>query len=203
VNAVYHREYSIREPVEVRILPTEITICSFPGPDRSISMAALRKRSFVSRRYRNRRIGEFLKELDLTEGRGTGLPKIMRALKRNGSPPPRFETDTGRTHFVVRFPVHPHAVSKSMPDLASSTSQVSEQVSEQVKRVLSFCAEAHSKKEILQQLGLSSAYMNYKRHIYPLFEKDLLEMTIPEKPKSRLQKYTLTDKGRKWLKESH
>ena len=55
VNAVYHREYSIREPVEVRILPTEITICRFPGPDRSISMAALCKRSFVSRRYRNRR----------------------------------------------------------------------------------------------------------------------------------------------------
>jgi len=29
----------------------------------------------VSRRYRNRRIGEFLKELNLTEGRSTGIPK--------------------------------------------------------------------------------------------------------------------------------
>lgn len=29
----------------------------------------------VCRRYRNRRIGEFLKELELTEGRSTGIPK--------------------------------------------------------------------------------------------------------------------------------
>ena len=27
-----------------------------------------------SRRFRNRRLGEFLKELDLTEGRATGIP---------------------------------------------------------------------------------------------------------------------------------
>jgi len=32
--------------------------------------------SFATRRYRNRRIGEFLKELSLTEGRGTGVPKM-------------------------------------------------------------------------------------------------------------------------------
>ena len=30
---------------------------------------------FLSRRYRNRRGGEFLKELEMTEGRGTGIPK--------------------------------------------------------------------------------------------------------------------------------
>ncbi len=35
----------------------------------------------IARKYRNRRIGEFLKELKLTEGRNTGVPKIKRALK--------------------------------------------------------------------------------------------------------------------------
>ena len=60
-----------------------------------------------SRRYRNRRIGEFLKELDLAEGRSTGLPKILRAMRVNGSPPPRFETDDDRTWFRVRLPAHP------------------------------------------------------------------------------------------------
>jgi ATP-dependent DNA helicase RecG len=34
----------------------------------------------VSHRYRNRRIGEFLKELELTEGRSTGVPKILKAM---------------------------------------------------------------------------------------------------------------------------
>lgn len=68
------------------------SISSQPGPDRSIRMADLKKDRFVSRRYRNRRIGEFLKELSLTEGRGTGIPKIMRAIRHNKSPRPKFET---------------------------------------------------------------------------------------------------------------
>jgi len=106
-NAVYHRSYEIREPIEVRILPDEITVTNFPGPDRSIRKEDMEKYTFLARRYRNRRIGEFLKELDLTEGRGTGIPKILRKIKTNGSPIPRFITDEERTYFVVVFFIHP------------------------------------------------------------------------------------------------
>ena len=79
------------------------TITSYPGPDRSIKLSDLQSGTFISRRYRNRRIGEFLKELNLTEGRGTGIPKILRAMKANGSPAPRFKTDDNRTYFVSYF----------------------------------------------------------------------------------------------------
>lgn len=96
----------MREPVEVRISPDDLVVLSFPGPDRSIRMEDLRAGKAVSRRYRNRRIGEFLKELDLTEGRSTGVPKILRAMKNNGSPMPEFESDEDRTHFLIRLPVH-------------------------------------------------------------------------------------------------
>ncbi len=68
--AVYHRSYEIREPIEVRILPDRMVVPSFPGPDRLIRDDDLKKYHFVARRYLNRRIGEFLKELDMTEGRG-------------------------------------------------------------------------------------------------------------------------------------
>ena len=43
-------------------------------------MRDLRAGVAISRRYRNRRIGEFLKELGLAEGRCTGVPKILRAI---------------------------------------------------------------------------------------------------------------------------
>lgn len=106
-NAVYHKGYDIREPIEVRILPDKIEILSHPGADRSISIEGLKSYRAVSRRYRNRRIGEFLKELHLTEGRNTGFQKIIRALKANGSPMPVFETDDERTYFLTTIPIHP------------------------------------------------------------------------------------------------
>ena len=37
VNAVYHRGYDVREPVEVRITHDELVVLSYPGPDRSVS----------------------------------------------------------------------------------------------------------------------------------------------------------------------
>ncbi|MDF1685132.1 MAG: ATP-binding protein [Legionellaceae bacterium] len=106
VNAVYHRSYEIREPIEVRLTPEELVVLSFPGPDRSIQLRDLQAGRAVSRRYRNRRIGEFLKELNLTEGRSTGVPKILRVMKTNGSPAPVFETDDDRSYFLIRLPVH-------------------------------------------------------------------------------------------------
>ena len=40
-------------------------------------------------------------------GRATGLPKIYDAMKRNGSPEPKFETDDERNYFLAVLPVHP------------------------------------------------------------------------------------------------
>ena len=106
-NAVYHKSYKIPEPIEVRIAPNKITITSCPGPDVSISDADVVNGMMVSRMYRNRRIGDILKELQMAEGRNTGLPKIHRHLYRNGSPEPRFITDIERRYLSVEFGVQP------------------------------------------------------------------------------------------------
>ncbi len=106
VNAVYHRGYDEREPVEIRIYPEKILILSYPGPDKSIRKSDIEKGLIIARRYRNRRIGEFLKELKLTEGRSTGIPKIIRSMENNGSPEPTFDTDDDRTFFIVELPIN-------------------------------------------------------------------------------------------------
>ena len=111
-NAVYHKAYDEREPIEVRINKDKIEIISHPGPDRSVTLEGLKNYEVYSRRYRNRRIGDFLKELHLTEGRNTGFKKILRASKKNGSPLPVFETDEAHDYFVTRFFVH------SLPNFA-------------------------------------------------------------------------------------
>ena len=106
-NAVYHRSYQIHEPITVTITPEEMEILSLPGPDRSITDADLENRVLISSRYRNRRIGDFLKELKMVEGRNTGIPLIVNAMENNGSGLPVFKTDEDRSYFRVILPIHP------------------------------------------------------------------------------------------------
>jgi len=106
-NAMYHRDYTIHEPVEITVEPDRISILSFSGPDRSISDEAIKNAtSLRSRRYRNRRLGDFLKEAGMTEGRATGIPTIQQALEANGSPKATITTDEYRTFFLIDIPCH-------------------------------------------------------------------------------------------------
>jgi ATP-dependent DNA helicase RecG len=79
---------------------------SYPGPLPPITNSDLQKERIIARDYRNRRLGDFLKELHLTEGRGTGVPLIHQSLKRNGSPDAVLYTDEQRTVFLVTIKVH-------------------------------------------------------------------------------------------------
>jgi ATP-dependent DNA helicase RecG len=107
VNAFYHRDYQQREPIEIRIYSNSIIFINHGGPDRSIRLESFNSGQVRSRRYRNRRLGEFLKELELTEGRATGIPTILKTLEENGSLKPRFNTDDDRTFFEVELFIHP------------------------------------------------------------------------------------------------
>lgn len=95
VNAFYHRSHQEHEPITITIEPEGIEINTVSGPDRSISDAAIKKAQLLkSKRYRNRRLGDFLKERGLSEGRFTGFPTIQEELSRNGSKPAVVETMT-------------------------------------------------------------------------------------------------------------
>ena len=211
VNAIYHRSYEIRELVEIRIHPDKIEILIFPGPDRSIKQSDIDKGILVARRYRNRRIGEFLKELKLTEGRCTGIPKIRIAMKNNGSPEPVFETDDERSYFLTTLMIHPEARAREQVSLQESpqvipqvtpqvtpqespqeSPQLTPQLTLQVIQLLVFCKMPRKKQEVLDFIGLSHDYKNYKRHILPLVKKGFLSMTHPENPRHRNQKYQTT-----------
>lgn len=92
-NCLYHRDYQTREPVEIRIYPDFIVLLNYGGPNRNFKTNNASTSTIFSRRYRNRRLGDFLKELDLTEGKATGIPIIKKSLRDNGSPQVEFETD--------------------------------------------------------------------------------------------------------------
>lgn len=156
----------------------------------------------MSRRYRNRRIGEFLKELDLTEGRSTGVPKILKAMATNGSPPPLFETDDDRAAYVIRLPVHPLA---RVPEEATDqvTGQVTPQVTpevppqwtEAVQRLLVVLEGEMSRQQLQDALRLSDTKHFREAFLQPALDALLIAMTQPDVPRSSKQRYRLTAAG--------
>ena len=219
VNAIYHRSYEEREPVEVRITAEELVILSFPGADRSIRMEDFHKGQAVSRRYRNRRIGEFLKELDLAEGRSTGVPKILRAMRENGSPAPVFESDEDRTWFLVRLPVHEGVgqeargqetvhdtdqvtgqdnlleMKKKRHDALQVTPQDTLQVTEHVERLITTLTGTMNRAQLQKVMRLRDRNHFTSAYLEPAVNAGLIEMTIPDKPTSSNQRYRLTAAG--------
>ncbi|NEM99434.1 RNA-binding domain-containing protein [Pontibacter burrus] len=208
-NALYHRDYLVREQVEIRVTPESIVILNYGGPDRSIRQEDLRSGRIRPRRYRNRRLGDFLKELDLTEGRATGIPTIKRVLESNGSPAPIFRTDDDRTFFEVEIFCHPAFLEASLVESDQANDQVNDQAEEELAKrlepehmkVLKYALKPAKRKDILEGvLGLANHTDNARRYIDPLLAEGLLDRTIKDRPSSPLQRYVITEKGRKLLK---
>ncbi|MCS7035337.1 MAG: putative DNA binding domain-containing protein [Saprospiraceae bacterium] len=108
VNAFYHRGYDVStEPIKIYLYPDRMEIISYPGPVPGILPEHFAEGARVPPApNRNRRVGDFLKQLRLAEMRNTGIPTIIREMKQNGSPPPRFDFDASRTYFRVTLPAH-------------------------------------------------------------------------------------------------
>jgi ATP-dependent DNA helicase RecG len=76
------------------------------------------------------------------------------------------------------------------------TMEVATEVTTEVKRLLNVMTGDHSRKELQELLRLKNAEHFRKAYLLPAISADLMQMTLPEKPKSRLQKYRLTETGR-------
>lgn len=193
---MYHRDYQVRELVEIRIYPDSITILNYGGPDRSIKMKAFEEGVIKPRRYRNRRLGDFLKELDLTEGRATGIPTIRKALLENGSPLAIFDTDDDRSFFEVTIPVHPAFGKKAKSgakggakggaksgaiDTVEEDEVTYEILTLRQKQVLEIIKEfpAISYREVAQRMGINHSAV--QRHFENLKKKGLIKRIGPAK----------------------
>lgn len=197
VNTVYHRSYSDDNPIEIRIYPDHIDMLSYPGPLPPLDKTRLNEAKISARKYRNRRMGDFLKELRLTEGRGTGIPTILSTMEANMSPPPIFDTDDNLSYFQTTLPVN-----TTFLDTKGSTGiqdSIQDSIQDRAKMVLKYCKRPKKKQEILDKLGLFNGYNNYTRHVKPLVDKGWLTLTIPSKPTSKNQQYRTTPDGIKYL----
>ena len=232
VNAVYHKSYQDEKAIEVQVFPDRIEVLSYPGPLPPLNNAELTKTRVIARDYRNRRIGDMLRELSLTEGFGTGIPLVRNSMLANGSPLPVFYTDEDCTLFWVTLPCHPNLIFSKIRDRISFQ-QLLEYTSYIGKRSdLQAFAEAlksgslhehlgnteatphfwgerlgrllqememgeKGRAELFAALQLNNETRNYEAYLHPLMEVGWVEMTLPDKPNSRNQRYRLSDDFKK------
>lgn len=193
-NAVYHRDYQIPEPVTVVRTPAYLEIRSFPGFDRSITdqmIADLQIRS--AGRYRNRRIGNFLKELGLTEGRNTGIPTAVRSLAANGSGKPLFMTDAERQSLTVRIPVHPAFLEPGTRGVGVRPGKRNRSRDELRHDVLVLLtADGFSASALARELGYSGVSQALRQTLEDLVEEGLVRSSGA----GRSRRYTLVRPGR-------
>jgi hypothetical protein len=107
----------------------------------------------------------------------------------NGSPEPRFTTDEDRLWFVAKWPIHKaFNRAKPLPDTGDATAQVA--------AVLKDAKSPCTRDELQVAAGIALREHFRKQYLLPLLEAGLIEMTIPDKPRSSKQQYRTTSAGR-------
>jgi len=66
---------------------------------------------------------------------------------------------------------------------------------------LKFCMTPRSREEMQQYMGLSNRSHFMREYLTPLLDKEMIEMTLPDRPTSRNQRYITAEKGRAFLNE--
>lgn len=97
VNAVCHKCYHIHEEITVTITPDSMTIRNFSWCH-SIPGEGLLGRDIAPTPCLNTLVRDMFQELGLTGRRGSGIPRIVAAMERNGSAPPEFRLIKGDVH---------------------------------------------------------------------------------------------------------
>jgi predicted HTH transcriptional regulator len=107
-NALAHRDYEVADPTRITVFADRIEFFSPGSLPFGVDLGAFRE-GRAGPKWRNQALAWFFNRLQLAQAEGQGIPTIIRAMREEGSPPPRFEADDTRVLCVL--PAHPrHAL---------------------------------------------------------------------------------------------
>ena len=133
--------------------------------------------------YRNPLVAEAMRVMKYVNKFNRGVTRVQEMLKDNGNPPAEFDVNT-----ITAFRVHVHATNES--DLSKGISQPPSQPPSQSleEKIVKFCKEPRSGAEIAAYCGFKDVKNFRERYLNPLIGIRI-QMTLPDKPTSRFQKY--------------
>ena len=173
LNALIHRDYSIHTdsaPITIRMFSDRLEIENPGGLYGRMTLDRLGK---FAADTRNPAIANAMEILGETENRYSGIPTIINAMEEYGLPAPKFESDRG----IFKVTLYNQSQKKIVSDSVMA-------------EIIDFCRTPKSRSELetLFKGRMTIAYL-MEKYVKPMTENNQLALTIPEKPKSKYQKY--------------
>ena len=173
LNALIHRDYSIHTdsaPITIRMFSDRLEIENPGGLYGRMTLDRLGK---FAADTRNPAIANAMEILGETENRYSGIPTIINAMEEHGLPTPKFESDRG----IFKVTLYNQSKEKIVSDPIMA-------------EIMDFCRTPKSRSELetLFKGRMTIAYL-MEKYVKPMAENNQLALTIPEKPKSKYQKY--------------
>ena len=177
MNACMHRDYQSNMPIRIYQFSNRIEILNAGG-----LYGQARPENFPTiNDYRNPIIAEAMRGMKYVNMFNRGIQRVKNMLKENGNPEPNFNVNK-----ITAFEV---TIQPSLSlNLVTDGDKVTKST-EMMNEVISFSQQPRSLTEIMKHLQLKHRNNTKSRYVDPLIEGGFIEMTIPDKPNSRNQKY--------------
>ena len=183
VNAIVHRDYRSTANVQVHVFHDRLEIVTPGGLPAGMREEDLGAKSVP----RNPLLFGMFYRMGLVEQIGSGIRRIRQLCRDHGIAEPTI--DVSENWVTTTFARQVEHAAPQVPDKYPASTL-------QVRNLIRFLDGERTRAEILHLLGLKDRTNLAKEYVQPALTAGLIEMTIPDKPRSSKQRYRLTDKGR-------
>ncbi len=194
VNAVAHRDYTSNGSVQVMLfsdrlevwnpgtLPPALTLEKLRHPHGSVPGNPLLAESLYLTKY--------------IERMGTGIGDMIKRCENFGLLEPEFALTDG---FVTTIHRRPELALQAVSGTGTAQVGPKSALSRHQVKILEKCIEETTLLELMAITGRSDRTKFRQQVLNPLLMDGLIEMTVPDKPRSSLQKYRITIRGKSIL----
>jgi ATP-dependent DNA helicase RecG len=170
INAIIHNDYTLEVPPKFEIFSDRLEITSYGGLFEGMTQEDFFDGLSLPR---NKELMRVYKDLGMVEQLGSGVPRILQAYSKDCF---KFSENYLRMTFLA-------------------SEKLSTQVTTQVEELIKIFTGEHTRQDLQDKLNLANRENFRKNYLQSALNEGLIELTIPDKPKSSKQKYRLTEKG--------
>ena len=173
LNALIHRDYSIHTesiPIVLRLFSDRLELENPGGLYGRMTLDLLGRATADTR---NPFIAGAMELLSLTENRYSGIPTIQRLMRENGLRPAEFEIIRGSFRVT----------------LYNRRSGENADAGDIKRQIVEFCNIPRTREELANRFSDMTISYFMGRYMKPLIQKGIIHLSIPDKPRSKYQKY--------------